>query len=105
MSRMTKFLKQTCSFESAKRDASGKVMLNKYGEIEYQKTRSLKCRRESTIKDIKTANGALTTQTTAYYTDESQPIRVDDRVDGRVILLVNEYVNAQGAVEGYEFYA
>ena len=79
--------------------------LNKYGEVMYQKPVSLKCRREATTKDVQTANGSLAVQTTAYYVDDAQQIRVDDRVDGRVILTVNEYVNAQGYVEGYEFYA
>lgn len=105
MSRMTKFLKQTCTFEAALRDKSGSVQLNKYGEVVYQKPVSLKCRREATTKDVQTTNGALAVQTTAYYVDNAQQIRVDDRVDGRVILTVNEYVNAQGYVEGYEFYA
>ena len=46
MSRMTKFLKQTCTFERAKRDSRGNVQLDKFGEVIYESPRQLRCRRE-----------------------------------------------------------
>ena len=102
MSRMTKFLKQTCIFEAAVRDASGKIALNKYGEVAYEAPITLKCRRERTTKDVLTANGSVVRSASIYYTDESQVIRPDDKIDGRVVLGVEEYTNELGLTEGFE---
>lgn len=102
MSRMTKFLKQTCTFEAAVRDASGAIALNRYGEAEYEAPITLKCRRERTTKDVLTANGSVVRSASIYYTDESQVIRPDDKIDGRVVLSVEEYTNELGLTEGFE---
>ena len=93
MSRMTKFLKQTCIFEAVVRDESGKPIMNKYG------------RRERSTKDVLTVNGAVIRSETIYYTDEKQLIRTDDKLDGNVVVAVSEYINEKGAVEGYESHA
>ena len=102
MSRMTKFLKQTCTFEAAVRDASGEIALNRYGEAEYEAPITLTCRRERTTKDVLTANGSVVRSASIYYTDESQVIRPDDKIDGRVVLGVEEYTNELGLTEGFE---
>ncbi len=102
MGRMTKFLKQTCTFEAAVRDASGEIALNKYGEAQYEAPITLKCRRERTTKDVLTANGSVVRSASIYYTDESTVIRPDDRVDGKVVLSVEEYTNELGKTEGFE---
>lgn len=102
MSRMTKFLKQTCTFQPAVRDASGELVLNKFGEATYGAVKTLKCRRERTTKDVLTANGSVLRSASIYYTDESQLIQPDDKLDGRVVLSVEEYTNEHGLTEGYQ---
>ena len=102
MSRMTKFLKQQCSFESAVRDIHGKTVLNKYGEISYEPPVILKCRRELTTKDVLTSNGSVLKSASVYYLDNAHVIRPDDRIDGKVVLSVTEYTNESGLSEGFE---
>lgn len=84
------------------RDASGEIALNKYGEAQYEAPTTLKCRRERTTKDVLTANGSVVRSASIYYTDESTVIRPDDRIDGRVVLSVEEYTNELGKTEGFE---
>lgn len=105
MSRMTKFLKQTCTFEAAVRDASGKPVLDKYGEPSFAAPKTLRCRREKNTKDVLTTNGSIKRSDTVFYTDESQEIQTDDKLDGRVVLVVAEYTNELGKTEGYESHA
>lgn len=104
MSRMTKFLKQTCLFEKAKRNADGTVQLDKFGEPQYESPVRLKCRRERIIRDVQTSNGAVLRSSTRYYTDELRAIEADDRFDGKAVLEVEEYTNQLGNTEGYESY-
>lgn len=104
MSRMTKFLKQTCVFEKALRNEDGTTKLDKFGEVMYASPQKLKCRREKIVKDVQTNTGAILSSSTRYFTDESQPIDPDDRFDGKVVLEVSEYINSQGLPEGYESY-
>lgn len=84
------------------RDASGEIALNKYGEAQYGAPTTLKCRRERTTKDVLTANGSVVRSASIYYTDESTVIRPDDRIDGKVVLSVEEYTNELGKTEGFE---
>lgn len=84
------------------RDASGEIALNKYGEAQYEVPTTLKCRRERTTKDVLTANGSVVRSASIYYTDESTVIRPDDKIDGRVVLSVEEYTNELGKTEGFE---
>lgn len=105
MSRMTKFLKQTCTFEAVERDASGKPIMNKYGEPTYKSPVTLKCRRERSTKDVLTVNGAVIRSETIYYTDETRLIRTDDKLDGNVVIAVSEYTNEHGKTEGFESHA
>ena len=104
MSRMTKFLKQTCTFERANRNTDGSIKLNQFGEVEYFAPVQLKCRRERIIKDVQTTNGAILKSSTRYFTDEAVAIDADDKLDGRVVLEVEEYTNQLGQPEGYESY-
>lgn len=104
MSRMTKFLKQTCSFERVQRDDAGAAVLDMYGEPQYESPIQIRCRREKLVKDVQTSTGAVLRSTTRYFVDESQSIEVDDRFDGKAILSVEEYINQLGTTEGYECY-
>lgn len=104
MSRMTKFLKQTCQHEKAQRDVNGQVVLNRYGDVQYEPPVTIKCRRERIIRDVQTSTGAILRSSTRYFTDETAPIEPDDRLDGQVILQVEEYTNQLGLTEGFESY-
>ena len=104
MSRMTKFLKQTCKFERAKRDSLGNVLLDRYGDVIYETAVTLKCRREQVIRDVQTSTGSILRSSTRYFTDNRNLIQADDRFDGKAVLEVEEYINSVGVVEGYESY-
>lgn len=104
MSRMTKFLKQTCTYEKLKRDTNGKVLLDKYGEPLYESPVVIKCRRETNIQDVQTNTGAILKSSTRYFTDDKQSIQANDKLDGKAILKVQEYTNQFGVAEGFESY-
>lgn len=104
MSRMTKFLKQTCVFERARRNDEGVVLLDKYGHPQYEAPVKIKCRREKIVQDVQVATGSILRSSTRYFTDESQYIEADDRFDGKVVLQVEEYTNQLGKTEGFESY-
>ena len=104
MSRITKYLRQKCSYEKLKRDKSGKSLLDKFGEPQYEAAEIIKCRREETIQDVQTSTGAILKSSTRYLTDEKHPVAANDRLDGKIVLKVQEYVNQFGAIEGYESY-
>lgn len=104
MSRMTKFLKQTCRIETARRNADGTTKLSEYGDVLYGAPHAAKCRREKYVRAIQTNNGAILTASTRYFLDETAPVDADDRIDGRVVLTAEEYINQFGVCEGYEVY-
>ena len=104
MSRMTKFLNQTCIFERAKRNDEGVALLDKFGQPQYEAPVRIKCRREKVIKDVQVNTGAILRSSTRYFTDESQCIEADDRFDGKTVLQVEEYTNQLGKTEGFESY-
>lgn len=103
MSRMTKFLKQRCKLEKLTIE-NGQPKLNDFGEFQYNAPIELRCRHESSHKDVQTANGSIVRSTSRYFFDESQAIAADDRIDGKVVISVTEYVNGLGNIEGYEVY-
>lgn len=104
MSRLTKFLKQKCYYESAQRDETGKTVLSPYGDILYNEPEELKCRRERLVTDIQTGSGAVLKTTSRYFFDARVEVRADDRIDGHVVLSSEEYTNQFGNCEGYECY-
>lgn len=103
MSRMTKFLKQSCQLEKYLLE-NGQPKLNAFGELQYQTPVTLKCRHEMSHKDIQTSNGSIVRSTSVYYLDESVPIMADYKLDGHVVISAISYVNALGKIEGYEVY-
>lgn len=103
MSRMTKFLKQTCVLEPYVVE-NGKPKFNAFGELQYQPPVTLKCRHEMSHKDVQTANGSIVRSTSVYYLDEAQPVLADYRLDGHIVVSAISYVNALGKIEGYEVY-
>ena len=104
MSRMTKYLKQKCTYEKLKRDASGKAILDKYGEPQYEAPVVVLCRKETTIQEVQTNTGAILKSSTRYFTDGSHTIQVNDRLEGANVLKVQQYVNQFGVTEGFESY-
>lgn len=105
MSRITKFLNQKCQHSRAIRDASGRPILNKYGEVERGLPTTRKCRKEKITKDVQTSNGSIVRSYSVYYFDETITVDVDDALDGNPVLSVSEYRNVMGVLEGYECYA
>lgn len=104
MSRMTKFLKQTCQLEKANRNEYGEIQLDKFGKIYYKNPIEIKCRREKIFKSVQISNGSILQSSIRYFTDESILIEVNDKLDNKVVLEVEEYINHLGQVEGYEIY-
>lgn len=104
MSRMTKFLKQTCSVEAYQVGQDGEPQLNKFGEILYSSAVSCKCRREECFQDVMTSNGHIVKSVARYFLDDSQEIKANYRIDGHAVLEVRSYINQFGQNEGYEIY-
>lgn len=104
MSRMTKFLKQTCLFERATRNEYNEIQLDKFGVIHYEDPVEIKCRREKIFKSVQISNGSILQSSIRYFIDDSVLIEVNDKLDNKVILEVEEYINNLGQVEGYEVY-
>lgn len=104
MSRITKYLKQKCVYEGLKYDSTGNVVLDIFGEPQYSIPVTIKCRRETTIQDVQTNTGAILRSVTRYFTDNAHTIQANDKLDGKVVLKVQEYVNQHGVTEGFECY-
>lgn len=103
MSRITKFLRQTCRLEKLVEE-NGQPKLNTFGEFQYQEPIVLKCRHEISCKDVQTASGSIVRSSSRYFLDESQEIKPDYKIDGKVVISVIGYVNALGNIEGHEVY-
>ena len=104
MSRMTKFLKQTCVVQPYISDLKGQPKLNQFGEIQYDEPRVCKCRHEISYQDVQVTNGSLVKSTSRYFLDESLEIKADYQIDGHAVLSVSTYVNQFGKTEGYEVF-
>lgn len=104
MSRMTKYLKQKCTYEKAKRDDSGNIVHDRYGEPQHEPAKVIKCRREESVQDIQTSTGSILKSSTRYFTDDGQVIQAGDRLDGKQVIKAHTYTNQFGATEGFESY-
>lgn len=104
MSRMTKYLKQKCTYEKAKCDKNGNILHDKFGDPQYEASEIIKCRREETIQDVQTSTGAILKSSTRYFTDDKHSIKAGDKLGGKPVLKTQEYTNQFGAVEGFESY-
>ena len=103
MSRMTKFLKQSAVITYAQREADGSVKLDMYGDPLYNLgSAPVKCRRERATKNVLTTGGAAIMNTTKYYLDNSVNIELGDKIDGKVVQTVKDYINSVGESEGWE---
>ncbi len=104
MSRMTKFLKQTCMYEQCKHNPDGSISLDKYGDPQYEAPVQIKCRRETSVQDVQTNTGAILKSSTRYFVDNRHHIQANDKFDGKCVLKVAEYTNQSGKAEGFECY-
>ena len=104
MSRMTKYLKQKCTYEKAKRDENGNILHDKFGDPQYEAPETIKCRREETIQEVQTSTGAILKSSTRYFTDDKHSIKAGDKLGGKPVLKVQEYINQFGVSEGFESY-
>lgn len=103
MSRMTKFLMQKASVVKMKRDLLGEPILNEYGDPQYEtKSTIVKCRKERSTKDILTTGGAAAVSTTKYFLDNSITVDIGDKINGKPILTVTDFINPLGVSEGWE---
>lgn len=103
MSKMTKFLKQTCSIQ-AYATSEGEPTYNEFGELIYGSGVTCSCRCEPLVRDLLTSNGSVLKTTSRYFLDESVDVKTDYLIDGHVVLSVETYINQVGKVEGYEVY-
>ena len=104
MSRMTKFLNQKCVVEPYEVDSQGAARIDQFGDIQYKKPVSCRCRHEISFQDVQVPTGSIIKSTSRYFLDEKLEVKADYRIDGHAVLLVTSYVNAKGALEGYEVY-
>lgn len=104
MSRMTKYLRQTCKVEVYTIGEDENADMDRFGNIIYESPKTCKCRHETAFQDVQTTNGSIVKSVARYYLDESLEIKADYRIDGRAVLTVNTLVNEKGLPEGYEVY-
>lgn len=102
MNKITKYLNQKAFFESLKTYKNNKPELNIYGEPVYLQGLYIKCRREEYIKDIQTSTGSIVRSSTAYYLDDSVSIKINDKIDGKLILVFEDFVDRDGRILGYK---
>lgn len=101
MSRMTKYLKQTCTVKNVLIDADGEPLVDIYGEPSYSVPAVYKCRRERSFKDVLTVSGVMKKSSITYYLDETCNINIGDLIDDRAVVDFQEYTNEHGQTEGY----
>lgn len=104
MSRMTKYLRQKCTYEKLQRGVDGSILLDKFGEPQYEAAEEIKCRREAYVQEVQTNTGAILKSVTRYFTDDRQTIQANDKLDGKPVVKVLECVNQFGTSEGFESY-
>lgn len=104
MSRMTKYLRQTCLVEKYTLDENGEVTMDRFGNIVYQDPVKCRCRHEVAYQEVLTTNGSIVKSTSRYFLDESVEILADYRIDGKPVLTVSTLVNENGGTEGFEVY-
>lgn len=86
------------------RNPDGTPQLNKFGENQYATPESIPCRMERGEKYVETANGAIVRSTTRYFLDAQAPIEIGDLINNAPVIVVKDFINAQGASEGTESY-
>ena len=101
MSRMTKYLKQTCKWSKMLVDEEGEAILDMYGDPSYEEPVTVPRRREKSLKDVLTISGSVQRSATTYYVDERYELNIGDLIDNKPIIDFEEYTNEYGKTEGY----
>lgn len=104
MSRMSKYLNQKCTYEKMKRKEDGSVSLDKFGEPSHEAPIVIKCRFETSIQEVQTNTGVVLTSSVRFFTDDKHSIQVGDKLGGKSVIKVQEYINQFGDAEGFESY-
>lgn len=102
MSRLTRYLKQTAVLESVVLNEDGEPVMDAYGKYQYQEPQVVKCRKEITEDIASSDGGHYVRYSYTYYVDETIPVHNDDKLDGKLVVGVGEYVDGAGQLIGYE---
>jgi hypothetical protein len=97
---MTQYLNQYAIYEQ---HIPGTVDM--YGKAAYRPSKTIKCRRELADKEITDRTGKTALSTVTYYLDTSIGPAIGDKLDGRLVLAVEEYVIGVGVLIGWECHA
>ncbi|GHU90282.1 hypothetical protein FACS1894202_09820 [Clostridia bacterium] len=73
------------------------------GDVIYGNAVTVPCRRQSGVKNILTANEQVIKSSTVYYLD--QPAAVDDELNGKRVLAVEEWTAPEGVTVGWKVWA
>ena len=98
---MTKLLHQSAVVERHLTDAKGKARLDAYGQPQYAKPVTVKCRKEPYVSRGKNGYGQYSNCTTTYYFDETVQVSAGDKVDGYEVQIVEAYHNGLGTLIGF----
>ena len=95
---LTQFLNQTCVIE--KFDTTYDDV---HSDVRFLPPQTVKCRKESYTKELATAEGTIVRSQSRYFLDSDTPVEAwRDKIDGRVILEVQDYPWLDGTIVGYE---
>jgi len=74
---------------------------NEYNE-KICNNKTIKCRKEDKIKLVRDKDGIQVVSNSTVYCKE--PVKVEHKIDGRVVITVATITDLLGEVEGYEVY-
>ena len=89
------YLNQTAVWQSAQ-------SINQYNEISYALTQTIPCRKEGINKLINNSLGQAVVTNTLVFCNKD--VRVNDRIDGRLVLRVDNVIAYGGNINHLEVY-
>lgn len=102
MSRLSAYLNQTAVLEKALYAPNGQPMLDVYGQPEYSRPQTVKCRKEPYTVRASSGYGQFVNYTTTYYLSNAVKVQNGDKLDGQHIQSVEEYIDGFGTLVGYK---
>lgn len=99
MSLFTRYLNQVATLERVTLGVDGKPLMDAYGELVYKAAVTIRCKRDKYTRDVQMPSGAIVKSSTKYITDAE--VGMNDRLDGRAIMDLEEYTNPRGDIEAY----
>jgi len=88
------YLNQTALWEFIKNS-------NEYNEKTFDKT-TINCRKEDKIKLVRDKDGTEVVSNSTVYCKE--PVKVEHKIDGGLVIAVGTLTDLLGEIEGYEVY-